>query len=232
MANWNMVSIAQQAIDHVGSKVLPEEIAAIAKRHSVLAAGTAWVPIPGASAAAEIANIWLMFKQINDALGLELSKHKLKTLASGIVAELGAWALIQVGVVNLLKFIPGVGTASSGVIGMAIYSAVTYTSAYVYLKMISRLAADELMAMDAEALKAEVADCMEDSKGEIEHVMKDAKETFKDVKNEYTDDDAAAFHDIAAAAAEDGLLQARFCPQCGAKLKDGAKFCMACGARI
>jgi len=184
MANWNMVTIAQQAIDHVGSKVLPEEIAAIAKRHSVLAAGTAWVPIPGASAAAEIANIWLMFKQINDALGLELSKHKLKTLASGIVAELGAWVLIRVGVVNLLKFIPCVGTASSGVLGMALYASLTYTTAYVYLKMISRLAADDLMAMDAEALKAEAETCMEYSRDEIEAVWKDAKSEFRDLKRE------------------------------------------------
>ena len=184
MVSWNMMTIAQQAIDHVGSKVLPEEIAAIAKKHSVLAAGSAWVPIPGVSAAAEVANIWLMFKQINDALGLELSKHKLKTLASGIVAELGAWALIRVGVVNLLKFIPGVGTASSGVLGMALYASLTYTSAYVYLKMISRLAADELMAMNDDALKAEARTCMEYSRDEIEAVWKDAKSEFQDLKRE------------------------------------------------
>ena len=184
MVNMNMLSIAQQAIDHVGSKVLPEDIAAIAKKHSVLAAGTAWVPIPGASAAAEIANIWIMFKQINDALGLSISKHKLKTLASGIVAELGAWALIRVGVVNLLKFIPGVGTASSGVLGMALYATLTYTTAYVYLKMISRLAADELMAMNDDALKAEAKTCMEYSRDEIEAVWKDAKSEFQDLKRE------------------------------------------------
>lgn len=184
MVSWNMMTIAQRAIDHVGSKVLPEEIAAIAKKHSVLAAGTAWVPIPGASAAAEIANIWIMFKQINDALGLSISKHKLKTLASGIVAELGAWALIRVGVVNLLKFIPGVGTASSGVLGMALYATLTYTTAYVYLKMISRLAADELMAMNDDALKAEARTCMEYSRDEIEAVWKDAKSEFQDLKRE------------------------------------------------
>ena len=232
MSEFSILSVSQTAVDNLGSKVLPEEIAAIAKKHSILAAGAAWIPVPGASAAAEVANVWYMYKSINDALGLELSKHVLKTLASGVIANLGTTALIEMGAVNLLKFLPGIGTASSGVIGMAVYSAVTYTSAYIYLKVISTWAADELQSMDADDLKAEAVACMDENKSEIDSVMKGAKKEFKDVKKEYSKEDAAEFQKIAEEDKEGEKPKTRFCPNCGAKLMDGAKFCMECGTKL
>ena len=232
MANFNMLSASQMAIANIGSQVLPEEIAAIAKRHSVLAAGAGWIPVPGVSIAAEAANVWYMYKSINDALGLKLSSHVLKTVASGVIANLGTGILIEVGALNLLKLIPGIGTAASGIVSMAEYAAITYTSAYIYLKMISAWTAEELQSMDADDLKAKTVACMDENKSEIDSVMKDAKKEFKDVKKEYSKEDAAEFQRIAEAGKESDEPKTRFCSNCGAKLLDGAKFCMECGTKL
>ena len=55
-------------------KYLPKEIAGIVNTHSKLAVGSAWIPIPGADAAAGAVNIWTMYGRINNSLGISIKE--------------------------------------------------------------------------------------------------------------------------------------------------------------
>lgn len=185
MADLKMLTVAVDAIDAVGAEIFPEKICKLVRKHAIIAGVAAAVPVPGAAEAATIGNIWMLYKHINDELGIQLSKNKLKTIASGVAANLGASVLLMAGAAELLKFIPGFGSVSGGVIDCALAAAVTYTSAYIYLKCITAMAAKSVSGgIDENTIDvdAEIKDYMKNNKKEISSVLKEAKEEFKDIK--------------------------------------------------
>lgn len=185
MENLKMLTAAVDAIDAVGAKVLPEKICKLVRKHAFAAAGASVLPVPGAAEVALVGNTWLMYKNINDELGLKLSENKLKTIASGVIANIGVSTLLAVGAAELFKFVPGLGSMAGAALDLAMFAAITYTSAYVYLKCITKLArlsqfgAGEIENAD---VAAEVKTYMAENKKEISGLLKSAKKEFKGIK--------------------------------------------------
>ena len=57
---------------------LPEKIQGDITTYAFIAAGSSFIPVPGASAAANVANIWAMYARINSDIGITFSKNILK----------------------------------------------------------------------------------------------------------------------------------------------------------
>lgn len=254
----NLEDVAGGVINVLGVNVSPEAINSIAKKHAVLGAAAGAIPIPGASAVAVATNIWYMYKEINDTLGLKFGDNKLKTIISGIVANLGSTVLLTVGAGELLKFIPGVGSVTGATIEAAVNAAITYTAAFIYLKAISVLAFRNAETMSDDDLKNEIDLYMKNNKDEVKAVFSDARNTFKKDKSIVNNKNAAKALEEEMKAEQKAMKQSApsdsvnieqdiqtaikgvnptgekkiTCPECGNELSAKAKFCDQCGYRI
>lgn len=179
----NLEDIARGVIETLGVNASPEEVNKVAKKHAALGAAAGAIPIPGASAVAVAANIWYMYKEINNTLGLKFSDNKLKTIISGVVSNIGSTVLLTVGAGELLKFLPGFGSVTGAAIEAAIDAAITYTAAFIYLKAISVLAFRKAENISDDDLKNEIDLYMKNNKDEVKKVFSDAKNTFKKDKS-------------------------------------------------
>ncbi len=160
---------------------LPQKIQNDIKTHAYIAAGSALIPAPGVSAAATVANIWAMYANINSDVGIKFSKNILKTVASGVIANLGGYVtLLAAG--ELLKFIPGVGSLLGAAIEGGIAYAITITSAFVYIKAITLMAKKKMDFNNEQNLKYEVDEILRNDKDEIEHLLQEAKKSYKPKK--------------------------------------------------
>lgn len=107
---------------------------------------------------------------------VEFSTNIFKSVASGIIANLSAYAVgLTIG--ERLKFLPGVGTLVGAAIDIAILYALTVTSAYIYIKALTAIAKKKLTSEDA--LGAEVERVLNEDKEEIKAIMKEAKKSYK-----------------------------------------------------
>lgn len=132
------VKLCEALNQHVDDN-LPKKLATIVKTHSVLAVGSAAIPIPGADLTAAATNIWAMYLRINKELNLSFSKNAMKTLAAGVATNLGAYAAGTVIFGSLIKIIPVMGTVGGTVVmGATIYS-MTVVSSIVYMKALTKL---------------------------------------------------------------------------------------------
>ena len=132
-------------IDGYASGVFGQEILSIVKKHANVVSGAAVANgIPGlatASMAAVVASTWKMYYDINSALGISFSENFLKSIASGVISNLGVNSAAAVGTVgtNLLSFIPVIGTGIAMIGGMAINRTAIHTAAVTYLKILSNV---------------------------------------------------------------------------------------------
>lgn len=155
---------------------LPKEIADCIREQGIIAVGASFAPIPGAATIGNAANVWAMYARINSKIGVEFSTNILKSVASGIIANLSAYAVgLTIG--EGLKFLPGVGTLVGAAIDAAILYALTVTSAYIYIKALTAMAKKKLTSEDA--LGAEVERVLNEDKEEIKAIMKEAKKSYK-----------------------------------------------------
>jgi uncharacterized protein (DUF697 family) len=118
------------------------ELSNIIKQHALAATGIALIPIPGADIAALLANTWTMYVRINSAVGVSFGENALKSIASGVLANLAsAIPGLAVGALagSVLKFLPGVGTIGGFAVGAAANVAVLYVAGKVYLKALEAL---------------------------------------------------------------------------------------------
>lgn len=155
---------------------LPKEISDCIKEHSMLAVGASIAPIPGAATIGNAANIWTMYVRINSKIGISFSTNALKSIASGIIANLGAYAVgLTIG--EGLKFLPGVGTLIGAAIDAAILYSLTVTSACIYIKALTAMAKKKITSDDA--LGNEVERVLSEDKEEIKTIMREAKQAYK-----------------------------------------------------
>ena len=155
---------------------LPQEILDCIRMHGAIAVGASVAPIPGAATIGSAANVWTMYARINRKIGIELSNNILKSVASGIIANLGSYAvLLTIG--EGLKFLPGVGTLVGAAIDAAILYALTVTSACIYIKALTAMAKKKLIS--EEALGPEVERVLSEDKEEIKAIMREAKKSYK-----------------------------------------------------
>jgi len=173
-----------KALDKTADENLPGKLAGIVKLHSGIAVGSAFIPVPGADIAAAAANIWTMYVRINKELELPFSENFIKSLATGIVTNLGAGLVASMVIGSAFKFIPGLGSVGgAAMIGATIYG-VTLTAGIIYMKAISKLLTNKKSSqVNEENLKTAVDEIMKD-KQSVQTIIKNAKEGYKDVKND------------------------------------------------
>lgn len=131
-----------EELELFGDGAKAHELSNIIKQHALLATGSAMIPVPGADLAAMAATVWTMYVRINEAVGVSFGDNVLKSIASGVIANLASvipGVAIAMGTATLLKFVPGIGTVGGMVVGAASNIAVLYVAGVVYLKSLEVL---------------------------------------------------------------------------------------------
>jgi len=147
-----MSNLEHAALHHLGNVIehleffgegrKAHELTQVVKQHTVGAVLSAMVPVPGADVAAMFANTWTMYVRINKVVGVSFSDNALKSIASGVLANLASVipGIAIAGVAGaLLKLIPGIGTAGGLAITAVTFGAITYVMGAVYLKSLEVL---------------------------------------------------------------------------------------------
>lgn len=183
-------------VDAAGNVILPDEVFEIVKKHkNYVKFITPLFAVPAAGEVASATNIWMMYKEINDVLGIKFSENILKSIASGVIANLSGAFVASLAGAFFSKFIPGAGSIVGAAIDVVVFSAITYTSGYVYLKVLSNIASEGGNLTEDE-LKASVDAFMRNNKSEIKAVMtqakKDAERERKNGGNSYSAEEEAA----------------------------------------
>lgn len=177
-----------KAMNETVDEHMPEKLAGIVKTHSAIAVGTALVPVPILDVTAAITNIWTMYVRINKEVNIPFAENALRSIALGVVTNVGAGLAGGMVLVTVAKFLPGLGTFGGTVLmGSTVY-AVTLASSVIYMKALTKLLASKVKTnceMTAGDLKAAVNETMKD-KDLIKTVMAEAKAGYaeeKEIKN-------------------------------------------------
>ena len=134
-----------------------EEARKIIKRTSVEAFGIGFSPIPVSDAVLLIPLQIKMIAQITAVYGVSVDKSMLTAVISSTVGTGGATVLGKTLVVNLIKMIPGAGTAVGGMISGATAGALTTALGEAYIKLMEALLRGELKRDDLEQAKGKKA---------------------------------------------------------------------------
>lgn len=132
------VVAAYNKFNSVAVEVLPEDIEKIVLRHAKIAFATAFIPIGGLDVVAATANIWTMYVNINNALGLKFSDHLIKSLGSAIVSNI-VQNVGLMAVIAALKWNPLSWPVSVAILTSALY-ALTVVSGWIYLTALANMA--------------------------------------------------------------------------------------------
>ena len=183
MHDSHLLHAAMEVAESMNKSVessMPDELASIVKMHSRLAVGSAFIPVPGGDMAAAAANIWTMYVRINSELGLPFSDNVVKSLATGVVTNIGGAVAGTLVVGSALKFIPGLGSlGGAAVMGTTVY-AITLASGVVYMKAISALLnSSGSTDISEEDLKDETSKIL-GNKDAIAEMIKQGKFDYKD----------------------------------------------------
>jgi uncharacterized protein (DUF697 family) len=121
-----------------------------------------------------------MYVRINKELELPFAENLIKSLAAGIVTNLGAAAASTVIIGSALKFIPGLGSlGGAAVMGATIYG-LTVASGIIYMNVVAKLLnAKNAKQFNEENLKAAVDEIMKD-KETVQTIFEIAKEGYKE----------------------------------------------------
>lgn len=176
------------AVNDYADKNLTQELSEIVKLHAAIAVAGAFVPVPGLDLAALAANTWTMYVRINQEVGLPFGKNMVKSLATGVVTNIGSNAVGLLAMGSIIKFIPGLGSFSGGVILAATMYSITLTAGIVYMKALAALKEleDNWSDIDEKDVQDAVNDILDD-KDTIEDMMKDGKKQYKDNKKDIND---------------------------------------------
>ena len=144
MENKFIKQSAEELLERLGQKDenKENEIISLVNKHSLIAAGAGWVPFPFLDIALVVGNVWTTYAAINKVLGISFSQNLMKSIGSGIVANLSGSILSQA-LLSLLKLIPGLGTISASLMLTAANYAICSTSGYVYLRALSAIAKED-----------------------------------------------------------------------------------------
>ncbi|MCX5958384.1 MAG: hypothetical protein NT053_00550 [Cyanobacteria bacterium] len=132
----------KQYMHFFGDGEKAKELEHIVIQHALLGSAAAFIPVPGADVAAMVATIWSMYARINNAVGVSLNEHALRSIASAVVANVLAVlpaAALAVGIETIFKLFPGIGTAGGIATGIVANVALMYVSGMIYLKSLEAL---------------------------------------------------------------------------------------------
>jgi len=178
-----------KVMDKTVDDSLPREIADIVKFHSKGAAiaGVAggWIPGVGGTAAVAVAAgfVWTMYGKINGRIDLPLSENIIKSVASGVATNLAGYAVGSIAISTAFSFLPGLGNVGASVIAGGVCYALTLTSGFVYLKILTKVfkAGNDPTSMTADKIKKVAKEVVENE--DIKAVMKEAKAAYKTAKD-------------------------------------------------
>ena len=119
-----------------------KEILSVVNKHSLIAAGAGWVPIPFVDFILVVGNIWTMYASINKVIGSASSDNRRKSIGSGGVANLAS-AIISQALLSCLKVIPGIGTISASLFLTACNYATCIAAGYVYMRALTIIANED-----------------------------------------------------------------------------------------
>ena len=148
--------------------------------HSCVAGAAGLLPIPGATAIANVANQIVMYKKLNDIADVKFSKSALRCIAKLLVSQT-AGAAVECGCVlaaEALKIIPGVGTFLGMIMAPTAGAAVTYVCGKVYCKAVGNLLFSG-RKVEVDAVNSCIEDLCRDEKF-VESLRKEAKTRLKD----------------------------------------------------
>lgn len=149
-----------------------EELAKSINNHSLNAAGCGFIPVPFADMAALTINVWHMYVKINDILGISFKDNALKSIASAAIANISG-NILAVGVANILKAIPGANIPALVIAAAANY-AICYSSAWVYLQVLTTIAKQQNGKIDLDTISPKT----------LKRYVKDNKDKQKDIAKE------------------------------------------------
>jgi len=174
-----------KALDKITDEHLPERLADIVRLHSGIAVGSAFIPIPGVDIAASAGNIWTMYVRINKEIGVPFSDHLIKSIASGVATNLGAFAAASLISSSILK-LTGVGTLFGSAIMAATIYALTNASGIIYMKALTMILETEKLGgsdLKEETLNKTINTILND-KELIKNIIDSQKEEYKKSKKE------------------------------------------------
>ena len=185
MSGKNMVNYIESC-DDVKAAIIKNSIGAAA---SSLAAG--WLPGIGALAATAVGTgfIWRMYYQINQALGIRVSKNILKSISSALLTNLVtglSGVLVLDAAATALSLLPGVGSVSAAALLGAVNYGLVYVSGLVYIKMLTNLfhAKADIETMSEAEICAKAASTFAQNKREFQGAFDEAKKSAKkDIRN-------------------------------------------------
>ena len=204
------------------------EIKPIVIRSCVVSAGVAI--IPGVGVAANAFNQAFMLQQMNQKLGVSLTKGKVWSVVKRAGMALLATKALSFGA----SLIPFAGSA----VAVTLEAASTYAVAYVYVDMMNHFAEDGTYVEDMsdEAFEAAVDRYMDAHKDMFKDAVESGKKFYKKTKDTVSKEDAERMKAMVLAGAKneppaENEKKQRYCIKCGARLPDGARFCMECGEK-
>lgn len=169
------------------------------------------------AAAAQVGILWATYVKINKTIGLSMTDETSKFLANAILTNLITYygALLAGHIIaSVVAFIPIAGSAlAAAAEGMIGYTAI-YVSAYIYIKLITRVVKPDG--------SIEIAD-KDKTSDIIKQIM--AREDMKGLVKEST----KQFKDAQKSGAIDAVKALKRCPECGTPYSEGDHFCSVCG---
>ena len=178
---FGLLKIATELVgllDKGADILLPEKVVDVVKLHSKVAAGAAWLPT-GFDIAAGGANIWTMYVRINNKLGLQFKKNILKTIGSGVAANLSSYSAMMLASEGIKA--TGVGYIPAAIMETAVMYALNITSGWIYLNALLWLAKRHGSDVESGNLGDAVKEVMKDSTV-IQDFMNKVSDYFKKTK--------------------------------------------------
>lgn len=112
------------------------------------AAAAGAIPLPVADAAVLVPDQIAMLAGITACFGFPVDKGTLMTVVTGTIGSAGATVLGRTVVSNILKLIPGAGTAAGAVISGGTAAAITYALGEVYIQLLINVSRGEMKFTD------------------------------------------------------------------------------------
>ena len=105
-------------------------------KYSILAGASCLIPVPGVAVLANAGIQLTMYFAINDAMGIQLSKNKVKCISSFLASQVVGlgWGLL----LDLAKCIPGIGIMTAAA-ECVLMGSVTYACGMAYLKLLEKI---------------------------------------------------------------------------------------------
>lgn len=193
-------------------------------QHACIAGAGALIPFPVASLIVIVGSTYTMFIRIFAKLGITLKKNIGKTIVSYVttclIGNLGATVIASFLLpiaADLLKWIPGVGTIASWLIGPLGNAVVVYVYGCVFLKALLILC-KRGKEVSEESLKESISETAKNSSDDIRETVKEAKNIFKDA-------DFSAFKSQAEDVYEENKNK---CVNCGMEIDENTSICPNC----